>query len=131
MILTTRVLDINDEKERELVEAGYYVLFSPDLQCIENITNPDFTSPKVKENYKFIGCFGDGQLVGLCAVYDDYVLYPVMQGDYTAILRALIRGAYKENNNYLRAWTANELILETAVNMGIGVTRDGNTLEFK
>lgn len=131
MSLTTKVMDIKDQTDREIVEAGYYVLFSPDLQCIPQQNNPNFNSEKVQDNYLFIACYDYNRLVGLCAVFNDYVYYPVMAGDYRQILRALILRAYKENGNYLRAYTDNELILSTAVDMGIGVTRDGKTLEFK
>lgn len=128
-MITAKQFDI--EADRELIEAGYYVLFSPDLLCVDYRNCPDFNSPKVQQNYKFIGAFDGEKLVGLCVVFNDYVLYPVMDGDYKKILTALILKAYEVNGNYLRAYTENELILNTAVDMGIGVTRNGYSLEFK
>lgn len=129
--MIAKELNINNPDERFEIEKGYYELFSPDLQCVPEKNCPDFLNAKVLEEYRFVAAYIDDEMVGLCAVYNDYVIYPVMNGDYVKILKALILKSYEMNNNYLRAWTDNELILETAVDMGIGVVRTGNALEFK
>lgn len=128
--MKTRVMDMNNPDDLEAVQVAYYVLFTPDLQCVEQKLTPEEEHLK-REDTIVVAAFDEAGICGVCMVDDDSVLYPVMRGSYVDTLTALIKAAYEANGNYLKAYTQNELILETAVEMGIGVTRDGYNLEFK
>ena len=128
--MKTRVMDMKDPAQLEEVLTAYYNLFTPELQCIEQKRTPEVEHLQ-REDTIVVAAFDEAGICGVTMVDNDWVLFPVMRGDYVETLKALILAAYEANNNYLKAETQNELILETAVEMGIGVTRDGNHLEFK
>lgn len=129
--MKTRVMDMTDPKQLDWVLGAYYVLYSDDLQCVDYKKSPE-VEHLTKEGVIVVAAFdSEDNIVGVCMVDNDFVLYPVLSGFYSETLKALILCAYEANGNYLKAFTQNELILETAVEMGIGVTRDGNSLEFK
>lgn len=120
---------MTDPKQVEAVLIGYYLLYSQDLQCVEQKTTPE-TEHLTREDVIVVVAYDDEGIAGICMVDNDAVLFPVLSGDYVETLKALILAAYEANGNYLEAWTQNELILESAVAMGIGVERDGNQLTF-
>ena len=128
--MKTKVMDMNNPEDLEAVQTAYYLLFSPDLQCIDAKLTPEESHLK-EERTIVVAAFDEAGICGVLMVDEDWVLFPVMKDNYIETLKALILTAYKANGNYLRAHTKNELILETAVNMGIGVERDGYDLEFK
>lgn len=128
--MRTSVMDMTDPEQVEQIEIAYYLLYSDDLQCVEQQKTPARTM-LTDPNTIVVAAWEGGEIVGVCLVRDDYVLYPVMKDNYTETLTELIWGAFRANNRYLRAYTTNELILDSAVGMRIGVTRDGNHLEFK
>lgn len=126
--MKTRVMDMTDPNEVEAALIAYYLLYSEDLQCIQQKTTPEteyLTNPRV-----IVVCaYDDEGIRGVCMVDNDAVLFPVLSGDYVETLRALILGAYEANGGYLEAYTENELILESALAMGIeGVQREGNRI---
>lgn len=128
--MKTKVMDMTDPEQVEAVLIGYYLLFSEDLQCIQQKTTPEvshLTDPRVI----VVAAFDEEGMAGICMVDSDDVVFPVLSGDYVETLRALILACYEANGKYLKAHTTNELILESAVAMGIGVVRTGNDLEFK
>ena len=116
----------------EVMEA-YYVLWNENLRCFPGRETPSLgwlMPPKVI----VVACRAGegGPIVGVLAVKDDAVYFPVMQvGRYQEILASMIVKAHEANGGYLKATTTNELILSTAVQMGVGVTRDGNRLEMR
>lgn len=128
--MRTQVMDMTDPEVVEEVLTGYYNLYSEDLQCVQQKTTPE-TAHLTREDVIVVAAFDDEGIAGICMVDNDDVLFPVLSGDYVQTLTALILAAYDANGGYLKAHTNNELILESAVAMGIGVTRDGNDLEFK
>lgn len=128
--MKTKIMDMDNPEELEAVQIAYYLLFSPDLQCVEQKKSPE-ESHLQSERTIVVAAFDEAGICGVTMVDEDWVVFPVMRGDYVEVLKALILAAYEANGNYLKAVTSNELILETAVAMGIGVERDGNNLEFK
>lgn len=125
--MITYVADMTDPAVVEKVEIAYYLLFSKDLQCIVHKNTPErehLLEPRVI----VVVAEEKGKIVGVLMVDNNSVLFPVMTGDYYEVLRALIQKAYEVNNEYLEAYTENQLILETAVDMGLNVQRDGNRI---
>jgi len=126
-MIKTKVMDMTNPEEVEAVEIAYYLLFSSDLQCIEQKTTPErehLTRPDVI----VVLAYDESGVVGACMIDNNSVLFPVMRGNYEEVLYALMDEAYRANNEYLEAYTENELILTTAQNMGFGVQRDGNKI---
>jgi hypothetical protein len=123
-------VDMTDPKQAEEVEIAYYLLYSDDLRCTELVTTPDMEDIRNADKWRVVAVKDDGQIVGVACVKNGFIYYPVMTGDYEAVLRELVLKGAEVNGGSLSARTKNELILTTATNMGIGVIRDENTLEY-
>ena len=131
-MITANVVDMTNEEDALSVENFYEENFDWKLLCSENISHTPGRAWLRSPGRIVVAAFDGKEMVGVVTVKEDMVLYPMMKdGDRVEILKALILAAYEANGNYLRAETNNELILTTAVDMNIGVVRDGNNLEFK
>lgn len=126
--MKTRILDMSKPEDVEAAQIAYYLLFKPELQCIEQKTTPEvehLTNPRVM----VVCAYDDEGIRGVLMVDNDAVVFPVLSGDIVEVLRALILAAYEANGHYLEAQTNNELILDSAVAMGIdGVKRQDNRI---
>ena len=120
---------VNPEDKEELSRAAtaFYELYSEELQCDPRYTTPDIDS--LERIYTVIVCEDNTGVVGALCVLDGDVLYPVIKNNYHDVLASLILKA-REVCGPLHAQTDNEIILTTAVEMGIGVKREGNRLVY-
>lgn len=127
--MESKIVDMTSEAVAERVLTAYYLLYSDDLRCIEQVTTPSLEFLR-QENVFVVLCEDDGEDVGVLCVDSGSVLYPVMVEDrrYIEILTSMISCARERRP--LFAETENQIILETAVAMDIGVERHGNRLEF-
>jgi len=119
-------MNMADEKDREAALIAYYLLYTPELQCIEQKTTPEtahLTDPRV-----IVVCaYDDDGIAGVMMVDNDSVLFPVLSRDPVETLKALSLAAFEANGGYLEFQTENELIKQLALAMEIPeIQHDGN-----
>lgn len=124
--MKTRVMDMTKEEDVQAVLIGYYLLFSPEMQCIQQKTTPE-TEHLTREDVIVVVAYDDEGIKGIMMVDNDAVLFPVLSGDPVETLRALSLAAYEANGGYLEFQTENQLIMDLALAMGIEeIKHDGN-----
>lgn len=119
---------IATEEEYSKVEQAYWDLADPALLCAPNFTAPSM-SAVISGKFTAILCEDDGKVVGvMCVKNEDHgIYYPVMKGNYAAVLASLCECA-QDNFDSLSARTDNQYIHELAAASGRPYTYDGNTL---
>ena len=124
--MKTRILDMSKPEEVEIAQVGYYLLFKPELQCIDQKTSPEVEHMK-RPWVKVVMAYDDEGIKGIMMVDNDAVVFPVLSGDLVATLKALSLAAYEANGGYLEFQTNNQLICDLALAMNIPeIQHEGN-----
>ena len=126
-MIKTKVMDMTNPQDVEAVLIGYYLLFSPELQCIEQKTTPE-TEHLTREDVIVVVAYDEADGIrGIMMVDNDAVLFPVLSGDPVETLKALSLAAYEANGHYLEFQTENQLICDLALAMNIPeIKHEGN-----
>lgn len=124
--MMTRVLDMSSPEDVQTAEIGYYLLYTPELQCIEQKTTPE-RDHMTREDVIVVCAYDDDGIAGIMMVDNDAVLFPVLSRDPVETLRALSLAAFEANGGYLEFQTENDLICQLALAMNIeGIKHEGN-----
>ena len=124
--MKTRILDMSKPEEIEIAQVGYYLLFKPELQCIEQLKSPE-TEHMKRPWVKVVCAYDDEGIKGIMMVDNDAVVFPVLSGDPVQTLKALSLAAFEANGGYLEFQTNNQLICDLALAMEIPeIQHDGN-----
>lgn len=124
--MQSRLLDRDSKSDFAAAEQGYWDLFDPAIACAPGFTTPSLDDIK-RGKFDLIMCYEGEELVGLmCIRLDNYgVYYPVMRGDYAAVLGNMCAFA-QETYPRLTAQTENEFIHELAIRSGQPFDYDEN-----
>lgn len=124
--MKTRILDMSKPEDVEVAQVGYYLLFKPELQCVEQLKSPE-TEHMKRSWVKVVMAYDDEGIKGIMMVDNDAVVFPVLSGDLVETLKALSLAAFDANGGYLEFQTENELIKQLALAMEIPeIQHEGN-----
>ena len=112
------------------IEQAYWDLFKPELQCADDFRTPNMASLWAGSFVPII-CEDEGEIVGVMCIKPETggIYYPVMKGDYVAVLASMVDCA-QDNFDTLTAHTENEFIHELAVSIERPMEFDGYTLNW-
>lgn len=110
------------------VGEAYWNLSDPALICSPNFPGPDM-SQIVSGKFTPILCTEGDEVLGVMLIKEQNhgIYYPVMKGDYSAVLESMVECA-QDNYDHLAAQTDNEFIHELAESIDRPMTRKGSTL---
>ena len=124
--MKTRILDMSNPEELEAAQIAYYLLYSPELQCIEQKTTPEVDHLK-KAGVIVVAAYDDEGIAGVMMVDRDNVVFPVIGRDHVEVLKAMSLAAFEANGGYLEFQTKNETIQQLALAMNIPeIKHNGN-----